>query len=108
MTTRERSRIVAAKGVAMKFISVRELRNNPGSVWSDLREQDLVLTSNGKPVGILLGTGEEEFGETLESVRRVRAMQAVSRMRRRAAESGLDRLSPDEVQAEVKAVRRSR
>jgi prevent-host-death family protein len=92
----------------MKFISVRELRNNPGEVWEELREQDLVLTSNGKPVGILLGVAEEELGETLESVRRVRAMQAVSRMRRRAAESGLDRLAPDEIEAEVRAVRRSR
>lgn len=69
----------------MKFVSVRELRNNPGAVWAELREQDLVLTFNGKPVGILLSTDEEEFGEALESVRRVRAMQAVSRMRRHVA-----------------------
>lgn len=92
----------------MKFISVRELRNNPGTVWEELREQDLVLTSNGKPIGILLGVGEENLGETLESVRRIRASQAVSRMRRHAAENSLDRLSPEEVEAEVQAVRRSR
>jgi prevent-host-death family protein len=92
----------------MKFISVRELRNNPGDVWEKLHEEDLVLTSNGKPVGILLGVAEEDLGDALESVRRARAMQAVSRMRRRAAESGLDRLAPEEVEAEVQAVRRSR
>ena len=92
----------------MKFISVRELRNNPGEVWEKLHEEDLVLTSNGKPVGILLGVAEEDLGDALESVRRARAMQAVSRMRRRAAENGLDRLAPEEVEAEVQAVRRSR
>ncbi len=39
----------------MKFVSSRELRINPGAVWHLLRqEKDLVITSNGKPVAVLV------------------------------------------------------
>ena len=72
----------------MKFISVRELRNRPGVVWEELQGEDLVLTANGKPVGILLGVANEDIEDTIESVRRARALQAVSKMRRRAAATG--------------------
>lgn len=92
----------------MRFISVRELRNNPGSVWEELQEQDLVVTSNGKPVGLLVPISEENLEQTLLSLRRARAMAAVSRMRQHAAETGLDALSAEEIQAEIDAARRDR
>jgi len=93
----------------MKFLSVREIRNRPGAVWKRLAEEDLVLTANGKPRGLLIGLGEEEDLEvTLETLRRARAEVAVSRMRRRAAEAGLDRLGPDEIDAEIRAARAER
>jgi PHD/YefM family antitoxin component YafN of YafNO toxin-antitoxin module len=90
----------------MKFLSVRELRNRPGRVWSELKKEELVLTSNGKPVGILLGVKEGRIEETLAALRRARAAAAVSRMRRRAAAAGTDTLSSREIEAEVRAARR--
>ena len=46
----------------MKFISSRELRNRPGLVQKELSNQeDLVLTSNGKPVAILIADRRGRF-----------------------------------------------
>lgn len=92
----------------MRFISIRDLRNQPGRVWKELERGDLVLTSNGKPVGVLVGVEQTELARTLATLRRVRAQLAVSRMRKRAADGGLDRLSPEQVDREVKATRRLR
>jgi prevent-host-death family protein len=92
----------------MKLITVRELRNRPGRVWKELEHEDLVVTANGKPVGILLGVGDQDLEQTLAAVRRARALFAVSGMRRRAAEQGLTKLTAREVDAEVRAVRRGR
>ena len=63
----------------MKFISVREIRNNPGRVWESIEDSEAVLTVNGKPVGLLMGTGDMDLSAVLSLIRRVRAQQAVSR-----------------------------
>jgi len=67
-----------------------------------------VLTINGTPVAVLVGTSEEDLEETLRAVRQARAQAAVSRMRERAAQRGLDRLSELEVDEEVRAAPRER
>lgn len=91
----------------MKFLSVRELRNRPGQVWEDALRDDLVITSNGKPVGLLIGVPEGELEQTLLLVRRARAAAAVSSMRRRAVQQGTARLSRRAVDAEIRAARRA-
>ena len=92
----------------MKFVTIRELRNRPGRIWDELRGDDLVLTANGKPVGILVGVEDEDLEASLGALRRARALQATSRLRRQAAASGARDLSPRQVAAEVRAVRRRR
>ena len=92
----------------LKFISVRDLRNRPGQVWDRLCKEDVVFTSNGKPVGILIGVEEEDLGKTTELLRRVRAQMAVSRMRRDAARGGTGGLSAEEIEDEIGAVRSER
>lgn len=92
----------------MKYVSIRELRNRPGRVWSVLSKDDVVLTANGKPMGVLLGVDETRLDDTVAAIRRARAILAVSRMRRSAAETGKDRMSMAEINREVAAVRRRR
>jgi hypothetical protein len=92
----------------MKFISTRELRNRPGVVQDMVQKEDLVLTANGKPVALVLRIEEDNFEETLRTVRQARAMLAVSRVRRRAAALGLDKLSDEEINREIRAVRAQR
>ena len=92
----------------MKFVSTRELRNRPGFVRNLAQKDDLVLTTNGKPVAILLGIEEDELEETARAVRQAKAQLALSRLRKQAARRGADRMSASAIDAEIRAVRSRR
>ena len=93
----------------MEFITIRDLRIRPGEVWRLLRrQQELVLTSNGRPIAVLLDVPEGDVETTLAVLRRARAQLAVSRLREEAAEEGLDRLSAEQLEAEITAARHER
>lgn len=93
----------------MEFVSVRELRTRSAAVWRSLaREKDLVVTSNGKPIALLSATSASTLEASLSALRQARAQLAVAAMQRRARETGADRLTLEEVNAEIDAVRRSR
>jgi prevent-host-death family protein len=93
----------------MEFITVRDLRTRPGQIWDKLRQQqDLILTSNGRPIAVLSHIDEDAVEATLASLRRARAQAALSRLRADAAARGLDRLSADEIEAEIAAARSER
>jgi len=90
----------------MKFVSVRELRLKPREIWKRLQtERDLIITSNGKPIALLTGLSEETLEKTLTALRRTRALLAMEEMQRISVELGLDKLSDEEIEAEVKAAR---
>ena len=92
----------------MRFVSVRELRNRPGKLWASLSKADVVLTANGKPMGVLVGVDEDRLDETVDAIRRARATMAVSRMRKNAAKAGTSRLSMTEINREIREARRKR
>jgi len=93
----------------MKFVSVRDLRSKPADVWKGLPAAgEMVLTSNGRPIAILSAVSEETLEETLAALRRAKAVVAVSEMQSRSTELGTDAIGPEEIDAEIKAVRRAR
>ncbi len=93
----------------MEFVTIRDLRLKPGAVWDKLRQQgEIILTSNGRPVAVITGVGENDVEETLAALRRARAQAAVSRLRRAAAASGVNKLSAADIEAEIAQVRRER
>lgn len=93
----------------MQFVSVRELRNRSAAIWKTLaEEQDLVVTSNGKPIALLSATSDELLEESLSAVRRARAQSAVAAMQQASLRAGTDRMSMEEVDAEIQAARRER
>lgn len=93
----------------MEFISVRDLRSRSAAVWDSLAEnQDLVVTSNGKPVAVLSAATASTLDATLTALRQARAQLAVVEMQRRAREAGLDQWSLEQVNAEIQAARHER
>jgi prevent-host-death family protein len=93
----------------MKFISIRELRNQTAMIQQSVAEEPLTLTSNGKPFALLVRLEESEDPTELERlIRRARAQWAISRMRKRARGAGLDAMSADEIEAEIRAARAER
>jgi hypothetical protein len=93
----------------MRFVAVRELRSRPRDVWRSLGEEgEVVLTSNGKPIGILASTSEALFEETLKVFRRARAMAAVASMQRKAVRKGLDKWSLAKVNRLIRKTRKEK
>ncbi len=93
----------------MKFISVRDLRAKSAQIWKDLpREREVVITSNGRPIAILATINESNLEESLAAFRRARAVEAVASIQRRSKEQGTDTISLDEIDAEIRSVRKER
>ena len=93
----------------MKFVSSREIRVNPKPVFDAAGEGDeVVITSRGKPVALLVGVSGDDLEETVRLFRRARAQAAVSRMRKAAARESLAGMDETEIEAEVAAVRSER
>jgi prevent-host-death family protein len=82
----------------MKYVSSREFRLQPSAIWQILQQgEDIVVTSHGKPFGVLIGTDESKVHELLNEVVKLRARLAVSNMRQQARARGLDKLSQAEI-----------
>jgi prevent-host-death family protein len=93
----------------VKFVSSREIRVNPRPVFEAAEEGDeVVITSRGKPVALLLGISSEDLEETVRLVRRARTQAAVSRMRKAAAREGSESMSREEIEEEISAARSER
>jgi len=93
----------------MKFISVRDLRSKSAQVWKELpREREMIITSNGRPIAIIAAINDSDLEESLSAFRQARAVEAVASLQRRSVEMGNDKMTMDEIDAEIKAVRRKR
>ena len=93
----------------MKFVTVRDFRIRPGAVWKNLeKDEEVIITSNGKPIAMMTGISDVTFDKTLKIFRRTKAELAASRMRKTAVRKGLPRISKEEIEAEIKTVRRAR
>jgi len=92
----------------MRFISVRDLSTKPREIWSKIKDEEVVITSNGKPIALLSGVTEETLEKTVRSIRRSRALIALEEMQKKSIESGLDKLTDSQIESEIRAVRKSR
>ena len=94
--------------MAMKFISDREIRNQPGKIREELKSGEVVLTSRGKPYALMLPVDPDRLEDALILTARLRALQTVARIRSRAARTGLCNITDEEIDAEIRAARAAR
>ena len=93
----------------MKFISVCDLRGKSAQVWKELpREREMIITSNGRPIAIIAAISDSNLEESLSAFRQARAVEAVASLQRRSVKMGNDKITMDEIDAEIKAVRKKR
>lgn len=93
----------------MKFLSVRDLRGKSAQIWKELpAEREMVITSNGRPIAILAAITEANLEESLSAFRQARALEAVASLQLSSVELGTDKLSMEDIDAEIKAVRKKR
>jgi prevent-host-death family protein len=90
-------------------ISVSELKKKPASQWlKSAGNTDLIITSKGRPVAVLLRIAAASVESTRSLLRSVRALQAQTTLQQAAAANGTAALTPSDVDAEIAAVRRAR
>ena len=93
----------------MSTISVSELKKKPAKQWlTSAGKDELVITSKGRPVAVLLRIAAASVDSTRALVRSVRALQAQSALQQAAAASGAAELSMSDIDAEIAASRRVR
>lgn len=93
----------------MKFLSVRDLRGKSAQIWKELPdEREMVVTSNGRPIAILAAINETNLEESLAAFRKARAIEAVVSLQRNSLLKGNDKITLDEINNEIKAVREKR
>ena len=91
------------------MIASRELSARPGAVWADLEvEGAVVVTRDGQPMGIITPTSPATLLEDMQEIAFAKARHAVAGLRQSAAANGTDRMSMEEIDAEIRASRKAR
>jgi prevent-host-death family protein len=93
----------------MSTISVSELKKKPASQWlKSAGKDDLIVTSKGRPVAVLLRIASASLESTRALMRSVRALQSQSALQQAAAASSTGRLTMSDIDAEIATARRAR
>jgi hypothetical protein len=90
-------------------ISISELKKKPAKQWlKSAGKSDLVVTSKGQPVAVLMRIATASVESTRSLMRSVRALQAQAALQQGAAASGSSELAMSDIDAEITAIRRGR
>jgi hypothetical protein len=93
----------------MKFMSTREFRVNTGRLRDDLsRDEEVVLTANGRPYAIVSSVRPEWFDKELRAIRGARAKVALERVRKSAVKAGTADMPMAQIDTIIAAVRRAK
>lgn len=93
----------------MDYIAVNELKR-PRQVRERLAAaEEMILTSNGRPMAVIMYVAEEDDPEDLlTAAREARSQIALRRIRERARRTGTDKMSGPEIDKVIAAARRDR
>ena len=84
----------------MKFVTVRDFRTSPASIWEKLpSERELIITNNGKPIALLTPLSDETLEDTVSAVRRAKAINAMRKMQEISVSLGNHKMSLEEINA---------
>jgi hypothetical protein len=93
----------------MEFISVRDFRTSPKSAWKKLENRNkAVITNNGKPIALMLGVDDSSLEETLATIQQAEAMRLINKIQIQSVKNGTDKMTMEEIDAEIAAVRSER
>jgi antitoxin (DNA-binding transcriptional repressor) of toxin-antitoxin stability system len=90
----------------MQFMTTSALRDP--KAWNRLGQGRAMVTRGGKPIAIVIPVTEQGFEAAIEESSRIESQQAMHRLQEQARSRGLDRMSAEEVQAEITAARTAR
>lgn len=90
----------------MDYVTVRELREKSGEIWQRVDAgEEFVITRNGKPFALLVGTQPQAVEDTVRALRLARMGELVRQLQAESLANGTDRLTQEDIQAEIDAAR---
>ena len=93
----------------MDYVTVRELREKSGEIWQRVEAgEEFVVTRNGKPVALLVHTEPAAVEDRLRALRLQALSRAWEALARQVQAGDAAKLTDDEIQAEIDAVRQER
>ena len=93
----------------MKTITIRDLRTRPKQVREALQnEREAVLTANGRPVAVMIPVDAGSIDQTLETLRRARALEALREIRAESLRRGTARMAMRDIDAIIAKTRKRR
>ena len=73
----------------MKYYSKNDLYTNSETILSELENNDeIVITNNDKPIALMIDIENDNVDEFIQTIRQVKAMNALKNMRQKAALQG--------------------
>jgi antitoxin (DNA-binding transcriptional repressor) of toxin-antitoxin stability system len=96
------------KVIIVNLIAIKDLKQ-PRRLKERLQaEKELLLTSDGRPVAVLVNVDNAEDPESLlQSIRDSRSRLALSRIRETARRTGVSRFTPEQIDREIAAARKT-
>jgi len=92
----------------MEYLSVRDLRSSK-EVWETLSQDgELVLTNNGKPQALVIEVDSSTLDETVAALKQAKAMRLVNSIRLDSIKNGTNKMSMEDIDAEIRAARNDR
>jgi hypothetical protein len=93
----------------MKWLASREFSASPGKALATVARVGRVLvTSAGKPRAIMIPTSEATFDSDIELLDRMAMAKVVAEIRADSVRNGTDKLTLEDINAEIAAVRAAR
>lgn len=87
----------------MNSSTVAELSKNTSSTLALV--EPTIVTNNSRPASIIFNVKDMQFDEIVDFAREVEGLRAIKYVRKQAKLFGLDKLTEEEIDAEVAAVR---
>lgn len=90
----------------MNTATIAEIGRSPSAVLSN--REPSIITNNGRAQNVVINVAGMDIDEVVDLARSMQAKAALSSLRRSARQNGTDQLSPEDVDAEIAAVRAAR
>ena len=93
----------------IRFMSLRELRNETGKIKEILsNDGKIIVTNKGKPMSLMLDVNEQNFEETLAIINQIKLSRAITNIRTSAQENGAADMTMDEINDEIALYRKEK
>ena len=91
----------------MKFTSIRDFRSQPKKIWKELKkDNEMVMTFNGKPFALLTPLSENNFEETILTIRKAKAIYSAQKMQEISISQGINTMTAEEINSEISDTRK--